>query len=308
MVEDADDRALADALGLRLGETDLPLLLQDRTFGLGGRLAYEPDPMGWAMGVEGDTVLVNLTPAPVLDVATRPYRFRLLNGSNARLYRLAFVAAAAVEEPLPFLLLGTDGGLPERPREVAELFLSPGERADVLLDLRGRGHGEALALKNLAFDPMHLEDGRPEDKGAAGAGDHGMGMGRSDMASPAAPPTSGSAGPGLASGQAFFVLKLVVRESVAYDRPIPAVLSRLPSEDASVAPVRPFALSSDMAGGGDGTALRWLINGQTFDVGTDAVVVRRGAREVWEIRNEARGHVPSDAPPRVPGARARPTR
>ena len=54
-------------------------------------------------------------------------------------------------------MLATDGNLLDRPREVREVFLSPGERADLLLDLTGFEVGEELALENLPFDPMHRE-------------------------------------------------------------------------------------------------------------------------------------------------------
>jgi hypothetical protein len=42
---------------------------------------------------------------------------------------------------------------------VTELFLSPGERADVLVDLKTQNVGDVLFLKSLAFDPMHDEMG-----------------------------------------------------------------------------------------------------------------------------------------------------
>jgi suppressor of ftsI/bilirubin oxidase len=43
------------------------------------------------MGFLGDVILANLTPNPYLDVDTKTYRLRILNGSNARIYRLAFI-------------------------------------------------------------------------------------------------------------------------------------------------------------------------------------------------------------------------
>src|SRR5215210_5619339 len=156
LVEDEDQQSLDEALDLRLGETDIPLLIQDKVLDEGGNFLYELDTMPMEMGYEGDVVLVNLTPTPYQEVSTRIYRFRLLNGSNARTYRIAF-STAGEEELLPYQVIGTDGGLLDRPREVSEVFLSPAERVDVLLDLSNFEVGEEIVLRSLPFDPMHHE-------------------------------------------------------------------------------------------------------------------------------------------------------
>src|SRR5215211_7378997 len=156
LVEDEEQQRLAEALDLSLGEMDIPLLIQDKILDESGNFVYEPDAMAVDMGYEGDVVLVNLTPTPYLEVSTRVYRFRLLNGSNARTYRVAFTKAGE-EELLPYQVIGTDGGLLERPRTAREVFLSPGERIDLLLDLRSFEVGEELVLRSLPFDPMHRE-------------------------------------------------------------------------------------------------------------------------------------------------------
>ncbi len=127
LVEDDEERQLRHALDLTLGETDIPLLLQDRIFDADGALVYPLDPMAQAMGVAGDTVLVNLTMRPTLPVGARLYRFRLLNGSNAHLYRLGF-ARRGMDAHLPAQVIGTDAGLLDRPYLVTDFFLAPGER------------------------------------------------------------------------------------------------------------------------------------------------------------------------------------
>lgn len=184
LVEDEDKRRLAEALGLRLGETDVPLVIQDRTFDEDGGLIYEPDEMYRFMGVTGDTVLVNLTPNPYLEVDRGTYRFRLLNGSNARIYRLSFAGEGG--GTLPYRLVGTDGVLLERPRPATEVFLAPGERADVLLDLSTLDAGETVALRSSHFDPMHNEHEMDEGE------DHHMGPAR------------------LGDGDGFYVMRLAV--------------------------------------------------------------------------------------------------
>ncbi|PHJ38353.1 hypothetical protein P378_11010 [Desulforamulus profundi] len=91
IVEDRDDLNLRNSLDLKLGETDIPLVIQDKRLDEKGQPVYQPTEMEKFMGYEGDVIFVNLTANPVLEVRSRVYRFRLLNGSNARIYRLAFV-------------------------------------------------------------------------------------------------------------------------------------------------------------------------------------------------------------------------
>ncbi len=280
VVEDEDERSLSEALGLRLGETDVPLLIQDKTFDEGGNLLYAPDAMAESMGYEGGTILVNLTPNPYLEVSTRTYRFRLLNGSNARVYRLAF-ARSGTGGLLPYRVIGTDGGLLAHPYPATEVFLAPGERVDLLLDLTRLGADEEVALKSLTFDPMHREHEPGGDMGHAPHGGHEetSGMSHADMEGMGAAPLPG--------GQEFYVLKLVVKERVGYDGSLPEVLSSTTPLDASGANVRPLKLSSQMGTDETGQmATRWLIDGRTYRISEYPIVISRGTFEVWELRNE----------------------
>lgn len=250
LVEDDEERALQKALDLRLGVSDIPLVIQDKRFDARGMLVYAPADDEWFGGFVGETVLANLTPQPYFDAATRVYRFRLLNGSNARLYRLSFVQAG---KALDFHLIGSDGGLLERAYRVKEAFLSPGERADVLLDLSKAQVGSSVLLKSLAFDPMHLE--------AAGGGHAGHAM-----------PMQGPM-----EGMEMDILTINVRTAVRFERKIPGRLSRLPALKASGAKDRVFTLEEKN--------MQWRINGLAFDMRATPVTVNRNTVEVWEIRN-----------------------
>ena len=73
-----------------LGMTDMPLVLQDRRIDAQGQLVFAPTEDEKADGFLGSQVLVNWTPRPHFEAATRIYRFRILNASNARIYKLAF--------------------------------------------------------------------------------------------------------------------------------------------------------------------------------------------------------------------------
>jgi len=133
------------ALGLPSGEYDVPLVLQDRRTSSDHALTYAPGPMDLMAGVLGDAVLVNGRPDAVLPVAATLYRLRLLNGSNARVYRLAFADGRS------FPVIGTDGGLLERPVSVTAVDLGPGERVEFLVDLARDPIGTSILLKSLAF-------------------------------------------------------------------------------------------------------------------------------------------------------------
>ena len=264
IVEDGEALALQKALDLKLGVTDIPIVIQDKKFDDQGRLVYAPSDEEKVNGYVGDTVLVNLTPRPYFNAATRVYRFRILNGSNARIYRLAFTRGGF---QLMVAVIGTDGGLLDRPYPVKEAFLAPGERLDVLLDLSGTNVGDAVTLHSLAFDPMHAEAGMAMGEGAKD--------GKSQAPSPAADMAMGS-GAMLADSTA--IMRINVTSKTAYEPRVPAALSALAPVNAADAEPREFLL--DLKDG------RWRINRETFEMKRIAVTVQRGAREIWEIRND----------------------
>lgn len=260
IVEDDDELSLRRALDLTLGVTDIPLVIQDKRFASNGRLAYSLQPMDQMMGFLGDTPLVNLAPTPTLTVQTRLYRFRALNGSNARTYRLAFVRG---NDRLPYTLIGTDGGLLARPVPTRDVFLSPGERADLLLDLRTASVGDAITLQSLAFDPMENEMGM----GSGMMGNQGS-MG--NMTSSAVP-----------NGQALTLMKIAVTSQVTYDRAVPTQLSTVTPIATTGIASRAITLGQGMPG------MQWLINGMTYQAGVTPITVKRGTTEVWNVRNAA---------------------
>jgi blue copper oxidase len=274
IVEDEDERRVNATLGVKFGETDLPLVVQDKGFDGEGNLVYDPDEMSRSMGYTGNTILVNMTPTPCLEVGTRLYRLRLLNGSNARLYRLALEKVSG-GELLPYRLMATDGSLLNRPRPAREVFLSPGERTDLLLDLRGFDVGEELALKNLAFDPMHREHGMGESMCHMAHASHEEMVHADEMAADT---------PRLGDGEEFYVLRMVVKDRVAHVGSVPQTFSVAPVADTRGAAVRPVTLSATT----DQGQTRWLINGLSYEPDEYPIVVQRGASEVWEIRNDER--------------------
>ena len=263
LVNDEDQRRLAKALDLQLGVTDLPLVIQDKQFDAEGKLRYQPNPQESMMGWLGDIVLANLTPNAVQTVTPRSYRLRLLNGSNARIYRLAFVAG---KKQLNFTVLGTDGGLIERPETATEAFLAPGERLDILFDVGQVKPGMDVFLKSLAFDPMENEEAADGMKGMT------------NMKGMSAMGTSSSR---LDMGVEFNILKLVVAAGERVPATLPATLSQINAIRTEGAMRRKIELSLEN--------MRFLINGRTFVMDEIAFDVKRGAVEVWSISNPALG-------------------
>lgn len=272
-VEDEDERALRRALDLVPGRSEVTLLLQDRRSG-----GYAPSDVDRMHGWFGDQVYVNGTLCPHVDVATRIYRFRLLNASNARTYRLGLRSADG--KPLPFTLIGTDDGLLDAPRRCDEAFLASAERIDILVDLGDAKVGDTIILETRAFDPMHMETAtnaapRAVDHATTG---HAMPPGQTGSdAPPAVDHAAMGHGGSLPEGASRALLQIRVRERVAYGAAVPARLSAMTRIATTHATERPLRLG--FAKG------RWRINDRVFAMNETPIVVRRNTTETWLIRN-----------------------
>lgn len=126
LVEDADTDRLD--LPKTWGEDDIPLILQDRKFKANGEFDYLSTMQDQMNGMLGDTFLVNGTVNAVADLPAKQVRFRVLNGSNARVYSLAF------SDGRTFKQIATDTALLESPINLSTITLSPGERAEIVVD------------------------------------------------------------------------------------------------------------------------------------------------------------------------------
>jgi len=145
-----------DALPLPKGERDIPLMICDRAFAADGAFKYPSiDPTlhnqpgvtdDFMAGVLGDVNLVNGAAWPFLEVTNTRYRFRLLNASNARNYRLA------LDPPPPegptFVQIGSDVGLLGQPIAHERLEIGPAERFDVIIDFAAYPVGTQVILVN----------------------------------------------------------------------------------------------------------------------------------------------------------------
>ncbi|MER7466777.1 multicopper oxidase domain-containing protein [Streptomyces sp. NPDC097981] len=140
-----------DKLPLPRGDRDVPLMLCDRSFNEDGSFRY-PDHAhdDFPDGVLGDVQLVNGTPWPLLEVSGCRYRFRLLNGSNARRYQLRLDVESGGRGR--FTQIGSDGGLLPAPQNLDSIDMAPGERFDVIVDFADHPVGSRLILRNTAAE------------------------------------------------------------------------------------------------------------------------------------------------------------
>ncbi|HMG89345.1 MAG TPA: multicopper oxidase domain-containing protein [Chryseolinea sp.] len=148
IVTDAEETALQ----LPSGEMEIPLIIQDKRFD-GPSLDYSPTEDEIMSGYLGETIVVNGAYSPLASIANTWYRLRLLNGSTARVYNLTLTNNIA------FHIIGSDGGLLERPEHAMNILLGPGERADVLVDFSSLTTGTEVFLVSDKFSKYN-EQGR----------------------------------------------------------------------------------------------------------------------------------------------------
>ena len=144
-----------ESLKLPGGNYEIPLLLTDRQITADGQLYYPDSGMPespWVSEVYADTVLVNGKLTPFLEVEPRPYRFRVVNASNARFYYLQLSNGTALQQ------IGSDQGLLPKPVSKQIIMLAPAERADVVVDFSTL-EGQTLLLKNQAMELMQIRVG-----------------------------------------------------------------------------------------------------------------------------------------------------
>lgn len=251
------------------GIDDIPLILQDRRLNKSGGLDYMSENSD-IMGMKGNHFLVNGTEQPYVTVPAQWLRLRLLNGSNARLYNLAFADHRA------FHVIASDAGLLEHPVETKSLLLAPGERAEIMLDL-SRDQGKKLVLgsdsasliPSLSQMPMGLD---------------GLDQSHFDLLELRVGAPAGTAG------------KLPNKMAT-----IPVLKSDMPSRQFMLQDMS-MGMMQTMMGGGTPTATvstgpgamsmgvggknLFSINGQFMNMTVINQRVRLGSTEVWEIANK----------------------
>ncbi|MEI7801923.1 MAG: multicopper oxidase domain-containing protein [Bacteroidota bacterium] len=135
IVKDNEEAALT--LPRNYGVDDFPIIVQTKAFDILHQIAISTE--------EDTAVMVNGTVHPYLDATSQVIRFRLLNGSSMRTYNFGFTANKT------FKMIPSDGGLLDSAITLTRIRLSPGERAEILLDLQGM-MGDTIFLNSYSSE------------------------------------------------------------------------------------------------------------------------------------------------------------
>lgn len=234
------------------GIDDFPMIVQSRCFdGLYQIAGFTHD----------DTVMmVNGTIHPTLQVPAQMVRFRLLNGSIDRSYLFG------LSNDSNFYQIATDGGLMEVPNDTNRLMLSPGERAEIVVDLSGL-QGQTIYIMSYASElPNGIMGSAVVQQGAATL-------------------------PGYTSnplnGNDFVVLELNVVASTA--SPVTSIPSFLapytPLLEGTENTTRSFSFAPETLGDMEMIEGPFLINGESFEMDSINVITYLNHTEIWELTN-----------------------
>lgn len=162
IVQDAAEAALG--LPRTYGVDDIPVMLTSRRF---IKRDGSENQFQYTNTAYGDYLLANGVINAELTLPGQVVRLRLLNAETERNYNLGFADGRS------FYVIGTDGGLLDAPAAVTRLLMAPGERYELLLDLRGEAPGSHLVLQSfngadagLRFGYAGLEDAQDGEFGS----------------------------------------------------------------------------------------------------------------------------------------------
>ncbi len=258
---------------------DVNLMIGDKAFDRDGQLFFDIFEFD---GFMGDVVTVNLAANPYFEVERRKYRFRILNGSVARFYKIALANASGTAQPM--IQIANDGNLLPNPVLLTQLdHLGIAERYDIVIDFSNYAIGEKLHMVNLAD---HFDPGDSNLNGKKVVTDLTL----------AAALSGTSQDPGVGRFLEFRVVRDPARPDVSR---VPETL--IPNPDHSVIPVareRTFEFNRDALQTGTDpmtTALgKWGISTDggavlAADYGRISAAPRFGTREIWHLVNGGGG-------------------
>lgn len=255
-----DDASLSSDLPKTYGVDDFTLVIQDKMFDDAGKMTYFLTGEVFEEGFIGDTLVVNGAIAPLgREVPKGLVRLRILNACNARFLTLSMATG-------PLHVIASDGGFLSSRVETESLTMSPGERYEILVDLRSDDENSLM----VAFD---------DDEGLISS-------------------LLGLIGAGTSKRTA---LTLTSSGEAGLSASLPEALANMDVPDPSLATkTRSFAL--DM--GADSAQLAALaaqwgnicgngamgINGQPMNMARIDEEVRKGETEIWRVTVDEQLH------------------
>lgn len=247
IVKDASEAALT--LPRTYGVDDFPLVIQTKGFDATGQIEW--------MSHLDTTLMVNGTRDPYLDAPAQIVRFRVLNGSSQRVYKLGF------SNNQSFSIIGTDGGLLEAPVSLTRYQVAPGQRADILVDLSAL-QGQSVQLMNYGTEIANA---------VYGAAQPGM-MAQLTLPGYDSNPLNGSD---------YVVLDLNVGAPTAGAvTTVPSALvaqTLIPESSANITRNLTFTSQQNIVG-------PFMINSTMFDMGVINYTVPIGNTEIWSFTNQ----------------------
>lgn len=252
IVRDNDEAALS--LPRTYGVDDIPLVLQTKDFDANNQIVV--------MSNNDDVPMVNATINPFVQVPAQVVRLRLLNGSSQRVFNIGLTNNKS------FQVIGTDGGLLNNPITLTRYLISPGERAEILVDLSTL-QGQTIQLMSYAAELPN---------GYYGATYPGMGPGL----------VMTGYNPNPLNGANFNLLALQV---VA---PIPGGINTIPSSLVSNTPI-PAAQSNITRNltfmpaqmGPNQLNGDFMINNAMFDMNVINYTIPLNNTEIWTLTNQS---------------------
>jgi blue copper oxidase len=104
-------------------------------------------------GMVDSVVLVNGTDTPFVGFPAQVVRMRLLNASGERTFNFGFTGN------MPFYVIGNDAGLLRKPVRTLRVRLSPGERAEILVNLTGKLNDTLYLISYASELPIGVQGG-----------------------------------------------------------------------------------------------------------------------------------------------------
>ena len=279
---DRGNEEIEDGVNLRLPsgtakdwgnlDYDVNLMVSDKAFDADGQLTFDIFNFD---GFLGDVITTNLAYKPYFEVERRKYRFRILNASVARFYKIALANASGRSQPIT--QIGNDGNLLPAPVTLTSLDqIGIAERYDIVIDFAKYRVGDVLHLVNLC---EHEDGAKP-----------GKNLSMSEaLSGESEDPCVGR-----------FLEFRIVREPAAPDNSrVPAVL--IPNPDLSQIPVARertflFGKGGKMQGSnpdtrGEGPWGIGVDGGSKRDANYNKISAapRFGTREVWHLVNDGGG-------------------